>query len=729
MDWPGRGPGASRGSQAWMFATPEEMLGPRVIRDDTIWEEHTAPTAIEAFSREFTTRDWDFGTKSESQHDKKNGQDKTKKAAAPPVRMHTKVKAAEKAGPQANSSVKRKTETSRPGHNDRGTEETTVQLANRALSRVQNKRKGKNMQQTRPQELPTLTEPNKADRRDAGNKASENFRRPEETSTKKKPKKKARSKKVADRAIGLDADVHVGCKESEAQKTADLLSSTVIESKVKAKDDLQSPKATGTVITPKMKNLGTNGSHMEPRETANTKASIQECVSLFELVKETVSKYRMQSPAHFALHIDVQLSDTSHRPNHDASRSQLNITFQNYSQKIDWLCKRYFKKGRPTRKIVVCSAKYPVPLQKLLAEHFSVSGAMTSEDTLRQFWNTNGKSFNWTNLPTELKEHVIQFCIVTGPPHPDYFHDITRVGQYNKINKVRSCELVDKLSRWKSLLRVSTQVRAITLRLCFNGSLIAEPNSVPLNTDDPGHLLAVIYRDAPKLYPELKRYGDFSQEIRKVDISFDFISFYRFFQVTVGGFGKGCQPYYALTYYVFEKMPYLNEIVVRLPANRKYDWVNKPHQMERPLFHDAFPCPRMIFRILYERIAEALAAYENVSVKNFLDETEEERFCGLRQNAMKSLQNTHTPDTVKLTIEELQEIGMHDGGGLQLTKEEIKQARQERDERLMLQRQKEEIEQQLGSLVEEESPVEHFYPIRCQCVVPCQEQYEFYPSW
>lgn len=54
--------------------------------------------------------------------------------------------------------------------------------------------------------------------------------------------------------------------------------------------------------------------------------------------------------------------------------------------------------------------------------------------------------------------------------------------------------------------------------------------------------------------------GDFSQQVRKVDISFDFISFYRFFKVTVGGFGEDCQPPCPLTYEVFEKMPYLNEV-------------------------------------------------------------------------------------------------------------------------------------------------------------------------
>jgi hypothetical protein len=312
--------------------------------------------------------------------------------------------------------------------------------------------------------------------------------------------------------------------------------------------------------------------------------------SLLDMVKNTVRRYRMQSPAHFTLHIDIQLADTGHVPNCGAFKSQLNITFQHYSKEVHWLCKQYLKKGRPTQKVMVCntSVRFGVPLSKLLAEHFPVSEAWTSEDTLRDFWNTNGKSFDWARLPTELKEHVIQFCIVTAPSHPDHFHDDPRVRTFDapKARYMRSCELIDRLSRWKSLLRVSTQVRAITLRLCFSGSLtfdqglcmtsyglqdfsdrfsnleqfsqITEPNCVPTNV--PSHLPRAVYRDAPKLYPELRRYGTFAQQIRKIDLSFDLINFYRFFKVEKGGFGKEDHRRCLVTYDVLEKMPHLNQV-------------------------------------------------------------------------------------------------------------------------------------------------------------------------
>ncbi|KAF9735119.1 hypothetical protein PMIN06_001464 [Paraphaeosphaeria minitans] len=759
MAWPGRGPGASRGSQAWMFATPEEMLGRRVIRDDTIWDEPPAHTALEASSREFTTRAWDFGAQSESRCDSKNDQNKNVKAAAPPVQMHNKVKAAEKAGPEASSRVKRKTDTSRNGENDDHTDIITVKGTDLAPLRVQIKCKGMKLQQKKSQEIPSLIESNKVVGRDTHNKANEKFRQLRDTSAKKKAKKnktkKAGSNKAIESATYPDASGQMDCKGSQAQKTADSPLTTVIERESNGKHDPHPPKPSCRVIALEIKDSKMNIRKPELLGTTNTKASVQECVSTFELVKETVSRYCMQSAAHSALHIDVQLAASGHQPNNDAATPQLNVTLQNYSQKFIWLCKRCFRKGRATRKVMVCTDKYPVPLQRLLAEHFPVSGAMTSGDTLRQFWNANGKSFNWTGLPTELKEHIIQFCIVTAPKHPDNFHDTTSVDRLSTIDK-RSCELIDRLSRWKSLLRVSIQVRALALRLCFNGSLIfdkglcmtsyslpnlsgrisqlehfsqiAEPNSTPLHPDGSRRLLAVVYRDAPKIYPELKRYGDFSQGVRKVDISFDFISFYRFFQVTAGEFGKDCLQRCTLSCNVFEKMPQLNEIIVRLPANRKKTWVNKTHQMERPLFDITSPCPRMIFRILYERIAEALAAYDNVSVKNFLDEHEEERFWGLRQTKMKALQDTPAPEPFKLTVEELQEISTPDGGGIHLTPSEIMQVRQERYERLALQLEKKDMERQLGSLVQDETAVEEFYPIRCQCFVPCQERYGFYPS-
>ncbi|KAJ4357525.1 uncharacterized protein N0V89_002101 [Didymosphaeria variabile] len=749
MAWPGRGRAAYQPSQAWCFATPEEVHGRRVVHDSTNWGPDPTPTPYEAFALEFSTRDWASSTISEGHHQKtKDGSDNGTKDDLPRT-VHGTVQAAVKARSPADTRAKRETVTSKEVYTVRDIDDSKIRADENAAStlgtQIQAKAKGKRSKQVKLQKTTVPKQPDNANKGNATDKADEKPGWSEnnsvKTKRKKKKKKKAESQKMADKIIFSHAREHADHNGSGAQKAADASTFSLTENKGEIKTHIQSSERAGETTTSETRGIGVNERQSDFREVANASSSIEEFVSLFDLVKETVSKYRMQSPAHFTLHIDVQLSDTGHKPKRDGFRSQLSITFQNYSRIFHWLCRRHFHKGLPTRKIVVCNRKR-LPLKKLLAEHFPISEASTSEETLRDFWNTNGKSFDWVGLPTELKEHIIQFCIVTAPRFPDKFHDITSLKSCGPTRMLRSCELVDRLGRWKPLLRVSTQM--FDKGLCMTSysladfstrlsklesySQISEPNSVPVNPKDPGHLLMEVYRDAPKLYPELKRYGDFSKGIRKIDISFDFVTFYRFFKVRAGGFDKEGRPC-CYTYDVFEKMPHLNEIVVRLPKNRKKDWINKPHQIERPLFHAVFPCPRTVFRILYERIAEVLAAYENVSVKNFLEKGEEERFGGLRKAAVKALQDAKSPRPLQLTIEELQEIGMHDGGGLHLTKEEIQQVRQEQYEGALLNKKSKEIKQLLDGLSEEAPATDEFYPIRCECAVSCREQYEFWPDW
>ncbi|KAL1611813.1 hypothetical protein SLS60_000033 [Paraconiothyrium brasiliense] len=624
MAWPRRGPVAYRPSQAWFFATPEEMLGRRVVQDTTDWGPDPIPTPYEAFALEFSTREWATTLTSEddSQNEKKDIS---------------------------------------------GTR--TTDALHGAL-----------------QELKKTTDPKRADNTfidDVDEKADGKPRQPGKKSVRNKRKKKTKSAlhKVADGTVFPHAKEHVDRNQSGAQRAADASASSMTENNGEAKDQTKTTEMMRNTTTSSTKVIRPNDHRSEFGEPAHAPSTIGDYVSLFDLAKETVSNYRMQSPSHYALHIDVQLSDTGHKPKCDGSKLQLNITFQNYSRTIHWLCRQQFPKGLPTRKIVVCN-KGRLSLKRLLAEHFpvsefrrrvsgcskltkwQVSEASTSQETMRNFWDENGKSFDWVNLPTELKEHIIH--------------------------------LADFSDRFSNLA---------------SWSQISEPNSVPTNPNDPAHLLIEVYRDAPKLYPELKRYGTFSQGIRKIDISFDLVDFYRFFKVKVGGFGEQGHSF-AFTYDVFEKMPQLNEIVVRLPKNRKKDWINKPRQME----------------VLYERIAEALAGYENVDVKNFLEEGEEKRFWGLRKDAVKALQDTEPPRPFQSTIEELQEIGRHDGGGLNLTKEEMQQARREKYAVDKLQQERKWMKELQRVLSQAAPATDKFYPIRCECAVSCRERFEFWPA-
>jgi len=85
---------------------------------------------------------------------------------------------------------------------------------------------------------------------------------------------------------------------------------------------------------------------------------------------------------------------------------------------------------------------------------------------------------------------------------------------------------------------------------------------------------------------------------------------------------------------------------------------------------------------------------------------------------MKALQDSKLPKPVKLTVPELEELGVHSGGGVQLTRIEMKQALREKHERYMM---------QLEKKVAEEPVADQFYPIRCECAVSCGERYNFYP--
>jgi uncharacterized protein YegP (UPF0339 family) len=86
-----------------MFPTPEDIRGrlPKPV---------PALPELAAFCREFRTRNQEISLTSESRRSKKNGQNSIGKAA-------------EKAGPQASSQAKNKTETPKQGQISRGTDE------------------------------------------------------------------------------------------------------------------------------------------------------------------------------------------------------------------------------------------------------------------------------------------------------------------------------------------------------------------------------------------------------------------------------------------------------------------------------------------------------------------------------------------------------------------------------------------------------------------------------
>jgi hypothetical protein len=285
--------------------------------------------------------------------------------------------------------------------------------------------------------------------------------------------------------------------------------------------------------------------------------------------------------------------------------------------------------------------------------------------------------FNWTRLPTELKERVILLCM-----HKPRSVSFTR--RKKRLERKSAPEVTSQLGEWSALLSVSHQVRAITLRLCFVGSsdlafgaglcievennvgfkncirrlgrhyqmLEADGTGVPVS--DKTWALAKTYKQYPKLYPQLKQYATFRHDIRKLCMQMDFLDYLYFFKVSTGGFQQYWKPY--LDHEVFDQFPHLNELRIVLPDVLGRLEENMRQSGPQLFYGDPFNCPRILHRLIYEQAAKVLA-HHNVIMQGFIDDLEDMRFVALRENAVKAL---------KFTSQELEELYTEDGGGIEL---------------------------------------------------------------
>ncbi|KAF2625969.1 hypothetical protein BU25DRAFT_412214 [Macroventuria anomochaeta] len=410
-----------------------------------------------------------------------------------------------------------------------------------------------------------------------------------------------------------------------------------------------------------------------------------------EHIRQAVCEFQLQSPAHFELGLEV------HQINEQTNTSEaiVNVLFQGNTAEghisVPCKCRVVLRRRRTKAKlwkcIIVTQDQSVEALNHFLSSNFPIIDVPLRADTLWFWWLNNGKNFSWTDLPTELKERVVEFCMHQPHTHGIYSEKFARFGMRYKndrrIRKPGPFEIVDQLGDWYQILYVSHQVRAITLRLCITGgsSLIhskglcitassyrtlteridrlgeyyqmIEPHSVPTTSSEQA--LSKCYRRFPHIYPELKQYATFRHGIQKISLSMDFLSFMHFFKVKAGGFQR-YQKSQGLTYHTFERLPNLNEIVIKLPLRPREGWKYTPHPGGIQLFHEESPCPRSLHRVIYERVAEVLASFK-VTMRNFIDDNEEQRFLACRLEAVEAL---------KFTRLELEELYADDGGGVEL---------------------------------------------------------------
>ncbi|KAH9868455.1 hypothetical protein J1614_007527 [Plenodomus biglobosus] len=418
-----------------------------------------------------------------------------------------------------------------------------------------------------------------------------------------------------------------------------------------------------------------------------------------DVIRNAIEKYRLQSPAHYNLDIDVNQCNYESNPDRQkkvTSKFKVLVGFHNFGRRpVVRLCaaesQRISRKSPRvvTGNVIVYDGSLPVPFKDFLELEFPLHGGPVSSEVMDKWWRANGKIFNWAALPTELKENVIRFCLHDPRMLASSSARLATRRSSRKANRVPLLqlrgphEIIDKFDRTSSLLRVSHQVRVIALRLCLQGiignprldglciSIVSggqlkncirrlgkfpqtlHPDGVP--TDEKTQALAKLYKQYPRIYSHLDQYATFAHGIRKVHMRMDYYSYFRFFKLTVGGL-RGSWPRLNPGYDMLERLPSLNELVIELP-DPDYMVSNLSSHVMPPLFYPGFECPRILHRFIYEQVAEVLALYPNVKLLGFIDELEEQRFYTLRSGAIEGL---------KFTNAELADLYKDDGGGIEL---------------------------------------------------------------
>jgi hypothetical protein len=406
--------------------------------------------------------------------------------------------------------------------------------------------------------------------------------------------------------------------------------------------------------------------------------------NLVEKVRAGIVDYRFQSLSHFSLHIDVRPSECMHSTETEVAHDfKMKIMFQNYSKQVPVTCRSSVQteEGIALQEVQVHEGSDWTSLRKSLEKHFPVTSADVSVEDMRNWWCSNGKFFRWSDLPTELKEIVIQYCMCQPFNFGDYFYSLKGF-KLLKSNSPGPSEIIGMLGEWGHLLGVSAEIRKLTLQLCFRGGWlypqglsilvnshrhfeesicrlgsyyqIFDCDSVPKESDHMAVILARLYKYFPKIYPELRIYGTFMHGIRKVYLEFDFWSSVHFFKVSVCDINK-YRPKDFMTCDVLERLPLLNSIYFYLPTRETPK--NDSMRYGPRLFHSEKACPRSLHRLIYEQAAIELASYQGVHMKMFMDQDEEERFLYLYAAAKSNLQ---------FTKEELNQLWEDSDGGIQL---------------------------------------------------------------
>jgi hypothetical protein len=450
---------------------------------------------------------------------------------------------------------------------------------------------------------------------------------------------------------------------------------------------------------------------------------------LVQNIRAGVTKYREQSPTHFAIRIPVFAVDEQQYGSFALSKhSRIKVGITNYPTEATYDCRPLVRYGRVTKFVQVHHKNRWIALEQFLVTVFPVESAWPTIESLSEWWACNGKSFNWLGLPTELKLHILQFCVQGSEGHSDYNHAVSKYWTNHNRNP-GPYEVVDILGDWMGLLTASSDTRELALKLCIEGSdmycgglTILVPNlpnfkdtlnrlgryyqmvkadGVPTRDVPETFTLARRYLDFPKQYPELDRFATMRHGIRKLCIQFEFIDVLHFWKVTEGGFKRHTNPRrHYITCDAFEQLPCLDGLRIFMPGKK---WKDGPCQDGPQLWDKLDPCPRKLHRMISKRMAVALAPYKDVQAFGFMDKKEEQNFDELHDFHHQSQ---------KFTQQELQELYEDCGGGIQLHQADLLHGGSKMSSCETLVNPVPDRKVRMGNN-------NTFWPPICECAVPC----------
>lgn len=451
-----------------------------------------------------------------------------------------------------------------------------------------------------------------------------------------------------------------------------------------------------------------------------------------EAIRFAIEAYRREWPSHENLDILVHQHGYVHQgpDKHNPLakfRIEVSFTRTDLHSELDSIrttCRPKFVTGASAWSIQAKRANRYIPIRKFLRTTFLVEESPLILDPKWDWSVEETKPFNWTGLPTELKEQVIENCLHHPTDEGAYSMAVSRCKARTSFNKeIGPYEITEQLGDWWNILRVSKQVRAIAIRLCVRGSSdlilskglcietaiywklhesltrlgryyqMVDSDSVPV--DDETLALAHNYNQFPGAYPHLSRYATMRHGIRIICLNMGYTCYMNFLRVQTGGF-KEYQSDRLITYEALEQLPCLEALVIKLPLRPRKGWKDDTYKGGPPVFHPQGPCPRILHRVIYERAADVLARYEKVLILNFIDDGEKQRYDDLRQKAILK--------QPRFTKNELQELYANEEGGIELEDvfESAVSAPTKEDE-------------DSESVQDEEG----FFPPKCQCQVAC----------